>query len=379
MRVVHLSNTPVAGSPGNIVAALNRHTDIEARHVVFNAQAYGTRTFKVDIDWRTQREAALAAIRAADVVHLHQHFSIDETFGAEVARLVGARKRIRQYHSAPTLWAKHDRDLLTRIVTDPTPQLVIAQGPERYYPLARVVPNLVPIHDARYERAPEAADGPPIVVYAPSGRASAWKTRWETKGAPQTLALLRRLERKGLCRVRTIMNTPHDECLRLKQGAALAVDECVTGNYHLSGLESLAQGKPVVGHLDARVQAQLRALTGAVELPWVDVRLEEAEPVLRALLADKRLREEIGLASRRWMEAHYDDAVLVQHYRRAYFDLFEAPESFGVPRFRSHAEQWRAVALHDHAWDTRRRVGTPWWRQAADALKRAVKGTPAHT
>lgn len=269
MRVVHVSNTPVAGSPGNIVAALNRHTDIEARHVVFNAQAYGTRTFAVDIDWRTQREEALAVIDAADVVHLHQHFSLDETFGADMARRIGGRKLIRQYHSAPALWAKHDRELLTRIVTDPVPQLVIAQGPERYYPLARVVPNIVPIHDERYRNAPEADDGPPIVVYAPSGRASAWKTRWETKGAPQTLALLRRFERKGLCRVRTIMNTPHDECLRLKQGAALAVDECVTGNYHLSGLESLAQGKPVIGHLDARVQAQLRALTGAMELPWV--------------------------------------------------------------------------------------------------------------
>ncbi|WP_322059024.1 hypothetical protein [Paraburkholderia sp. J63] len=376
MRVVHISNTPVAGSPGNIVAALNRHTDIEARHVVFDASAYGARTFAVDIDWRTQRDEALAAIDAADVIHLHQHFSFDETFGADLPRRFGARKLIRQYHSAPALWAKGDPGLLTRIVTDPLPQLVIAQGPERYYPLARVVPNLVPIHDARYLPAPEADDGPPIVVYAPSGSRSAWKTRWETKGAPQTLALLRRLERRGLCRVQTITNTPHDACLRLKQRAALAVDECVTGNYHLSGLESLAQGKPTIGHLDARVQAQLRAMTGAVELPWVDVRLEEAEPVLRALLADKRLRDEIGLASRRWMETHYDERTLVEHYRRAYFDLFEAPETFGVPRFRTHAQAWQAVALHDHAWRARRRVGMPWWLHAADALKRFVKGTP---
>lgn len=154
MRVVHISNTPVAGSPGNIVAALNRHTDIEARHVVFDASAYGARTFAVDIDWRTQRDEALAAIDAADVIHLHQHFSFDATFGADLPRRFGTRKLIRQYHSAPALWAKHDPDLLTRIVTDPVPQLVIAQGPERYYPLARVVPNLVPIHDARYLPAP---------------------------------------------------------------------------------------------------------------------------------------------------------------------------------------------------------------------------------
>jgi hypothetical protein len=375
MRVVHISNTPVAGSPGNIVAALNRHTDIAARHVVFNADAYGARTFAVDIDWRTQRDEALAAIDAADVIHLHQYFSFDETFGADLPRRFGTRKLVRQYHSAPALWAKRDPDLLTRIVTDPVPQLVIAQGPERYYPLARVVPNLVPIHDERYLPAPEADDGPPIVVFAPSGSRSAWKTRWETKGAPQTLALLRRLERKGLCRVQTIVNTPHAACLRLKQRAALAVDECVTGNYHLSGLESLSQGKATLGHLDARVQAQLRTMTGAVELPWVDVRLEEAEHVLRALLADTRLRHEIGQASRRWMETYYDERTLVGHYRRAYLDLFEAPETFGLPRFLTHAEQWRAVALHDHAWRERRRVGMRWWSHAADAVKRIVRGT----
>lgn len=374
MRVVHLSNTPVAGSPGNIVAALNRHTDIEARHVVFNASAYGARTFTVDIDWRTQRDIALAAIDAADVIHLHQHFSFDETFGADLPQRFGARKLIRQYHSAPSLWAGQDADRLARIVNEPIPQLVIAQGPERYYPFARVVPNLVPIHDARYLPGPESEDGPPVVVYSPSGSRSAWKTRWETKGAPQTLALLRRLERKGLCRVRTIVDTPHDACLRLKQCAALAVDECVTGNYHLSGLESLSQGKPTLGHLDARVQAQLRAMTGATELPWVDVRLEEAEPVLRALLADKRLRDEVGQASRHWMETHYDDRTLVEHYRRAYLDLFDAPERFGVPRFRTHAEQWTAVALHDHAWRERRRVGMSWWQHAADSAKRFVKG-----
>lgn len=372
MRVVHISNTPVAGSPGNIVAALNRHTDIEARHVVGNPGAYGQRTFAVDIDWRTARDAALAAIDAADVIHLHQPIDFAESFGEDLSPRFRGRKVIRQFHSAPSLWAKHDRERLRRIVDEPLPQLVIAQGPERFYPRARVVPNIVPIRDPRYLPQPEADDGPPIVVYSPSGGASAWKTRWETKGAPQTLALLRRLERAGLCRVETIMNTPHDACLRLKQRAAIVVDECVTGNYHLSGLEALSHGKPTLGHLDARVQQQLRTLTGAVELPWVDVRLEEAAPVLRALLADRRLREQIGAASRAWMETYYDDRALVEHYCRAYRDLFEAPGTFGMPRFRDEGHEWAAVALHDHVWRQRRRSEMGWLRHATDAVIRKV-------
>src|ERR1700743_2072677 len=127
MNVVHISNTPVAGSPGNIVSALNRLTDIRARHIVFNSSAYRARTFAVDIDWKTQREQALDAIAAADVIHLHQHFSLDETFGPDFQRRFGAKKLIRQYHSAPDLWAKGDAALIERIVKEPMPQLVIAQ------------------------------------------------------------------------------------------------------------------------------------------------------------------------------------------------------------------------------------------------------------
>lgn len=363
MKVVHLSNTPVAGSPGNIVSALNRLTDVQARHIVFNSSAYRNRTFAVDIDWKTQQPQALDVIADADVIHIHQFFSIDETFGPNFYQRFGKKKIIKQYHSAPDLWAKGDAGVIQRIVYEDVPQLVIAQGPERYYPFARVVPNVIPLNDPRYLPGPESrsnADDIPIVTFSPSGRSSAWKTRWETKGVPQTLKLLRKLERKGLCKLQLIVDTPHDACLRAKQHAAIAIDECVTGNYHLSGLEALSQGKPTLGHLDNRVQSQLRAMTGALELPWIDVRLEEAEGPLRELLWDRALRAELGAASRQWMETYYQEAAMVEHYRRAYVDLFEAPHCFHVRRFIGHGEPWLAVALPNHRWAARKRANSPW-------------------
>ena len=35
-------------------------------------------------------------------------------------------------------------------------------------------------------------------------------------------------------------------------------------------------------------------------------------------------------ASRRWMETYYRYAAMVEHYRRAYFDLFNAPDRFAL-------------------------------------------------
>lgn len=367
MNIVHISNTPVAGSPGNIVSALNRHTSMRARHVVFNANAYGNRSFACDIDWRSAPDEAYAAVEQADVIHLHQHFSLEDTFGADFVGCIQGKKAVRQFHSAPDLWAAGKPDVMRRIMAEPIPHLVIAQGPERFYPHARVVPNLVPLYDLRYLPAAESP-GLPLVVFSPSGRTSAWRKRWETKGVPQTLALLRKLERAGLCRVQLIVDMPHDACLRAKQAAAVALDECVTGNYHLSGLESLSQGKPTLGYLDARVQSQLRRLTGASDLPWVDVRLEEAEGPLRDLLSDPGLRAEVGAASRAWMETYYDEARLVEHYCSVYRDLFDAPQRFEVPRTDNAHERWRALALPDHVWHSRRNASSV-WRRAAGGMR----------
>lgn len=359
MKVVHISNTPVAGSPGNIVSALNRLTDVQARHIVFNSAAYRARTFPIDIDWTQQQEAAFDAIAEADVIHVHQYFLFEETFGAGFEQRFGNKKLIKQYHSAPELWSKGDVALTERIVREQVPQLVIAQGPERRYPFARVVPNIIPLNDRRYLPMDDMAD-PPIITFSPSGRKKAWRQRWETKGAPQTLAVLKKLERRGLCQVQLIENTPHDACLRLKQQAAIAIDECVTGNYHLSGLEALSQGKPTLGYLDERVQLQLRELTGATELPWINVRLEESLGPLKDLLADRKLRAEIGAASRRWMETYYQECAMVEHYRRAYLDLFNAPERFGVERLTTAREQWLARDMPDHQWASRKQTSTLW-------------------
>lgn len=361
MKIVHISATPVAGSPGNIVSALNRLTDIQARHIVFNSAAYGARSFACDLDWQSQQAEALEVLADAEVIHLHQFFSLEQTFGTDFKRRFGNKKIIRQLHSAPDIWAGASHELAREEI----PQLVIAQGPERFYPRARVVPNIVPLFDPRYLPLAETA-GLPVIVFSPSGKTSAWRKRWETKGVPQTLALLRKLEREGLCRVQLIMNMPHDTCLRLKQTAAIAIDECVTGNYHLSGLEALSQGKPTLGHLDNRVQSQLRNITGALDLPWVDVRLEEAEQPLRDLLADATLRAEIGRASRAWMEIYYDERKMIEHYRLAYLDLIHAPERFHAPRLSLASESWQAVALPEYAWAARKQASTPWRRIAGN-------------
>ncbi|CAH2770452.1 MAG: hypothetical protein CBARDCOR_0591 [uncultured Caballeronia sp.] len=92
----------------------------------------------------------------------------------------------------------------------------------------------------------------------------------------------------------------------------------MTGNYHC-GLEALSQGKPTFGHLDNRVQSQLRAVTGALELPWIDAMYGWRKPKVRFVNCCGIGRYAQSWVQRRgsWMETYYQEAAMVEDYRRA--------------------------------------------------------------
>ena len=354
IRVVHLAITPVAGSPWNTVSALNTHTNVAARLVILNPNSYGQRTFPEDLVWERDRDECLSALAAADVVHMHQWFDPGVWFGPVVGAICAKKICLRQFHSMPELYVGNDPTAIAKLSNDPTPQLVIAQFHERYYPRARVVPNLVPLNDPLLTPVKSSMERRPHIAWSPTSRELAYASRWETKGYPETLHLLQHISRKVPCTIDVIENAPRDDCLRRRADASLVVDELVTGSYHLSGLEGLAQGKPVLGWLDARVQFVLRELTGANTLPWVNTHLEDAENVLLALLADPDLCQAIGAESRVWMERWYSDKVMVQHYVQAYRDLLERPDMFSQGRKDDLAIHWRNVQLPDLVWEARR-------------------------
>lgn len=360
MRVVHLALTPVAGGPWNIVRALNSHTPIEARLVVLDPLAYGGRIFPGDLDWSAHRDQCINAIAAADVIHMHQFFDPAAVFGKEVGDLCAKKVKLRQYHSAPSHFVGDDPAKIAWLLSDPMPQLVIGQFHERYYPRARVVPNLIAINAQELLPSGSEGKGVPVIAWSPSVRDSAWCARWATKGYPETCAVLASLADEGVCSVDTIEDVPYLECLRRKSRADLIVDEMVTGSYHLSGLEGLAQGKAVLGWLDARTQLVLREMTGANDLPWINSHLEDARAVLRRLLVDQDLLKALGRESRAWMETWYDDRILVRHYVNAYRDLFERPALFESRRADDIVSHWRNVTLPDVLWQMKKARKSGW-------------------
>lgn len=363
MKILHLALTPLAGSPIRIARALSKLNGISARLVVLNPDIYGPRVFSGDLVWEKDREEALELLAEADILHLHHWMDLHENpFGIDLSSFVEKGKKvIRQYHSTPYFIADKDLALARKIIDDPLPQLVNSQHPERYYPRAKLVPNIVPIWDDEYLPPPNKSENL-SVFFSPSVTHSAWYTddvrrRWDTKGAPETQKALKKLHRRipefsSLIR----HNVPHEQCLRERRHSHVSIDDLVTGSYHLSSLEGLSQGVPTLSWLDQRTMYILRELTGADDLPWINCHLSDLPGVLTSLLNDRSLLEEIGQHSRSWMEKYWDELQMAEHFVRAYEDLFNAPEVYEQSRFELNNKKafWFVQGRDDQIWSQRR-------------------------
>ncbi len=362
MFVVHLALTPLAGSPIRIVDALNRHSGIRAQLIVLQTNAYGNRTFDGGIDWQTDKEKASELLHNADIVHLHHFFELDRNpFNIDFSQECPHARFIRQFHTHPLTIAHGDANRAREIVESVISQLVVGQYHERFYPKARVVPNIVPLEGKLYKPVPHVGTDP-VVFFAPTvdypvASLDMSRTRWETKGARETETLLRQVVKTcGKGRIIVRRNIPHDQCLGEKQVSDIAIDEMVTGSFHLTSLEALAQGLSTFAYLDSRSLDTLSELTGTHTHPWLNFRLEEAEAPLVELIKDDVLRREIGAFARDWMEKYYKDRVMVNHYVRAYEDLLERPDTFKKPRFDtgSRRQMFLAQKRDDLVWESRK-------------------------
>ena len=322
MNVVHFSKTPLAGAAIRLVHALQCNTGYNARLV--DLKRWGL--YDHDVIHAENPDEALELAERADIIHLHNYLD----YGSKDFHPIdfnSLRRQdkvfVRQFHSHPALVAREMRINVSDLLTSSIPSLVIAQFQERYYPKARVVPNIIPQGDPSYK---PSHDGPLWgIFFSPGPLRSAWDDRWNTKGMPETLSLMKQVARYTGCTLKCVTAQPLVEVMREKRRAFLVIDDLVTGSYHLSGLEGLSLGKPVLAFLDARIQHVLHEITGADASPFINARLEDAFEVLVYLLKHPDETADIGKASRAWIEHYWSDRILVQHFVDVYEKLLIDP------------------------------------------------------
>jgi hypothetical protein len=313
--------------------------------------------FQEDLLWPKNQPEILKLLETADIVHLHNWIDLSQNkFGIDFNQYIKKGQRlIRQFHTEPGKLAKTWGISQREIINDPVAQLVLAQFHERYYPRARIVPNIVPIFDQDYlASTAKDTEAPCKIFFSPTSMRSAWESRWNTKGAFETIKIIERLQKKLNFEFECIARRPHSETLTKKQTSDIVIDEVVTGSYHLSTLEGLSQGKPTLAYLDSRTISTIHEVTSAVsQIPIINTQLEDLDITIKRLVEDKPLREYLGAYSRKWMEKHWSDSQMIQHYVHAYEDLINRPECFSAPRF-DQAHAWLFTNDIDTAWFRRK-------------------------
>jgi hypothetical protein len=347
MKVVQFSKTPLAGAPIRIAQAVNDYTNVTVRHVDLNRWGI----YDHDHIHQENPDETWTLAKEADIIHIYNYVHLDcHDFAPvdfrELQRL--GKQFVWHFESTPMLVAEHAKISLDSILNSPIPQLVIAQYPERFLKNAMVVPNIIPQNSPDYCFSTELSTID--LVYCPTKTLSAWEDRWNTKGMPETVRVLERLQQNYNARIQVYNGKPLTEVMKGKRAAKIILDEMITGSYHLSALEGLSCGKPTLSYLDSRTEYVLREISGSASCPFINVRLEDAYEVLVHLLNHPEKIEEIGKASRQWIDKYWQDRILAHLFADVYEKLLENPNLITRQeslRFDNKTTYFQAVILPD--------------------------------
>jgi hypothetical protein len=226
----------------------------------------------------------------------------------ELIKLLPSKQVVIQVHS-PRASLKN----IGKTLKDPTidVRLVVAQFQARQFPECTVVPNAVNIEEKPYVNLKRNNDLPHI-VYSPSNTAL---KGWSNKGHSAVSKALKSMRHFATTDI--ITNTPHIECVTRKQRGDIAIDEFMTGSYHLCTLEGLSHGQAVFCHLDELTKKAVAKITSD-PLPVIDTSEKNFSKDLWDLLKDRNLINKMGENARAFMEKNWSPKEINEKYEKAY-------------------------------------------------------------
>ena len=318
MNIVMITANDPAGMGIAFTNAINRYTEHRCR-LITSQERYGI-DFEKDIHLPDIHDDDFGEVEQllidADIFHFHMLSDENAHLGPLVIRDFTRGKKILHHHhghpdyliNAAAFNEKYRR--LERKVVVSTPDLLqIADN-------AAWVPNLVPINDTLYlPRFEDTLPALPLKICQAPTRKFDKHTDTFKRVLSGLLAEYKDIEQVIIERM------PHLQCLRTKRSCHIVFDH-MRGWFGISSLESLSQGKPVIAGLDDWNVECIMAFTGADKLPWQVARDEEdLQKVMKVLISDRHLREEVGRQSRNFMEQYWTEQRALQVLLEIYNDL----------------------------------------------------------
>jgi len=305
MRVIHITEGNLSGAPSRL-AAVERTGGIDAL-LLYHRNDADTNDYPYDHLTSEPREVLAPLLAAADLVHFHNCWRGSAAFAVHpwMWDIVGGKPAVFQVHSPRRGDPIEEAALREPALT----KLVIAQFHVRQYPECQAVPNAVPIDDPLH--LPLFIDNqPPIVAFTPH---NCHRSGWHDKGCAPTLQVLRQgfrhLVKNGALWA---------EVMRERARCDIAIDEIVTGSYHMCSLESLSQGLATIAGLDELTVDALEQVTGTRRHPWIVATPQSLHRELTRLVEDAAYRQAKRVEARQYMETFWNPRKVAARFAAIY-------------------------------------------------------------
>jgi len=288
LKIAFLSVTPMAGMP-------YRTMQVCRPFCAMAEEILGTPGYKGDRVFPYRH--LFGTPEAEEVMHNADMFITTSYFKDDKWGIFAMDKPIATHYSTEHFRWKNK-------APNPRDATVVAQYQARFAPQLKVLPNCIPIDDERFMPGEKPTDRV-VILYTPTTRSG---HGWSSKGFAKTFEVLRIL--KGLYKDRVeivlLENRPYEEVLRARRHAHICIDECVTGSYHSTALESLSAGCVTICWMDSDTEDAWYKL-GQDTIPFNLCTMSKLRPHLEALIENPDYLEMQCRQARNWMVRNYSE------------------------------------------------------------------------
>lgn len=321
MKVVHLSKTPLAGSPGRLSKFLS-HVGVESCHfaeVDYPGELKGKMMLgSYLLDSNLSFELLEYSLSTADIVHVHNYLSKDLV--ASINRCFNGEKLVFHVHS-PLREGPNFFDVSEMMDLHFDQKFVVAQYHPRQYqdftPICNIVPMLA---NGDIRAGLSRREGPVRVMYTPAHERKGG--RWNPKGSSALNTCLDYFSRRGEIELVQPPKTSSHQLQAFRQLCDITIDEIVTGSHHQISLEGLSAGNIVVNNADFFSISMLKLAAKIKEDPPfyicnekdVSFRFEEILSLSRDELNARKLKSYDYFS--KYLKPERLAKILVNHYEK---------------------------------------------------------------
>jgi hypothetical protein len=156
---------------------------------------------------------------------------------------------------------------------------------------------------------PEPTDCP-LILHAPSAPIA--------KGTEAVISAIEHLKGKYSFRFEVLQNLPRASLLNTLKKGDIVLDQFVLGDYGMLSLEAMALGKPVICFINEPLAKILPP-----EMPIFNSTQEMLAENIARLLENAKIRRELGMRGRNYIEKFHDMKVVLPNLLQIYTDILK--------------------------------------------------------